>query len=141
MDESGWSSDSEDMPPMDPSSLLLELERRRLRALVEGDLEVAEQLHADDYQLITPGGGAVSKREYLDGIASGELNYRVFEVASEVAVKTFDGVGMVRYLARIEIDFPDGRDGGTFWHTDIYERRDRNWQVVWSQGTHAPDAT
>jgi len=128
------------MPPWDNSTFLLELEHRRLRALVEGDLETAEQLHADDYQLITPSGAALSKREYLDGIASGDLSYRLFEVASEVAVKTFDNVAMLRYLARIEIDFPDGRDGGTFWHTDIYERRDRDWQVVWSQGTQAADA-
>jgi Domain of unknown function (DUF4440) len=124
------------MPPSE-TTLLLGLEHRRLRALVEGDLEVAEQLHADDYELITPGGDVLSKRQYLDGIASGDLRYRVFEVASEVAVKAFDDVGMVRYLARIEIDFPDRRDGGTFWHTDIYERRNGKWLVVWSQGTEA----
>jgi hypothetical protein len=128
------------MPPSDTSTLLLELEHRRLRALVEGNLEVAAQLHANDYQLITPSGSTLSKHEYLDAIASGELNYRVFEVASEVAVKTFDRVAMLRYLARIEIDFPDGLDGGVFWHTDIYERRNGNWQVVWSQGTQAAAA-
>jgi hypothetical protein len=133
--------DSEDMPLPDTSTLLLALEHRRLRALVEGDLEAAEELHADDYQLITPSGEALSKPEYLEAIASGALNYRVFQVASEVAVKTFDGVAMLRYLASIEIDFPDGRDGGTFWHTDIYERRNRRWQVVWSQGTQAADAS
>jgi Domain of unknown function (DUF4440) len=80
------------MPPSEASTLLLELEHRRLRALAAGDLEAAEQLHADDYQLITPSGEALSKPEYLDAIASGALNYRVFRVASEVAVKTFDGV-------------------------------------------------
>jgi hypothetical protein len=72
--------DGVDMPPSDTSTLLLGLERRRLRALVAGDPEAAEQLHADDYQLITPSGATLSKHEYLDAIASGELNYRAFEV-------------------------------------------------------------
>ncbi len=34
------------------------IERERLRALVDVDLEVAERLHADDFQLINPGGGS-----------------------------------------------------------------------------------
>ena len=32
------------------------IERRRLAALVGGDIETASALHADDYELITPGG-------------------------------------------------------------------------------------
>jgi hypothetical protein len=114
---------------------LLETERRRLKALVDRDLDAGEQLHGADYQLITPGGAALSKRDYLDGILTGALNYRVFEVASEVRVKAYEDVGVLRYQALIEVDFPGGHDGGKFWHTDIYERRDGQWQVVWSQAT------
>lgn len=117
------------------SNQLLELERQRLQALVDSDLAVADALHADDYQLITPGGKALSKREYLDGVTSGELDYQVFDIASEVAVKWFTDVGMLRYRARIEIQLPEGRDAGVFWHTDTYERRDGRWQAVWSQAT------
>jgi Domain of unknown function (DUF4440) len=47
------------------------IERERLHALITADIEAAEPLHADDFQLITPGGGALSKEEYLGGIASG----------------------------------------------------------------------
>ena len=126
------SSDGEDVSA---AHQLLEAERQRLRALVDGDLEVAGAMHADDYQLVTPGGRVLSKREYLDGIASGELDYLVFEADSDVAVKSFADVGMVRYRARIEIELPDGRDAGMFWHTDTYERRDGRWQAVWSQAT------
>jgi hypothetical protein len=112
-----------------------DLERRRLRVLVAGDVEAAAAMHADDYQLINAGGGVVTKQAYLDWIASGEVHYRVFEAASEVEVKSFDDVAMVRYRARIESDFFGGQDSGTFWHTDIYERRDGQWLAVWSQAT------
>jgi hypothetical protein len=50
-------------------------ERDRLRACVEADLDVLEPLHADDFQLIDPGGRALTKEEYLWGVASGEIDY------------------------------------------------------------------
>jgi hypothetical protein len=58
-------------------------ERRRLRSLVEADMDTAGGLHADDYQLITSRGSALTKEEYLGGIASGQMRYRVFEPVSE----------------------------------------------------------
>jgi hypothetical protein len=57
---------------------LRETEQRRLRALVDADIAIAAPLHAVDYQLISPGGMALSKEEYLGGIASGRIRYHVF---------------------------------------------------------------
>ena len=54
----------------------------RLRALVDTDMETAERLHSEDFQLITPGGAALSKAEYLNGVALGVTNYQVWEVDS-----------------------------------------------------------
>jgi Domain of unknown function (DUF4440) len=111
------------------------LERTRLRALVEADDQAAADLHAPDYELITPGAARLSKTEYLDGIQSGRLDYRVFEPASEMAVLLLGTGAAVRYQARIDIRFGDRSDAGLFWHTDIYAHRDGRWQVVWSQAT------
>src|SRR5258707_249320 len=61
------------------ADLIRTTERERLRALVLGNMEVAHQLHADDFQLIHPGGGSLSKEQYLGGLASGQLKYLVFE--------------------------------------------------------------
>ncbi len=125
------------MPAADRVSadLLRETERQRLRALVAADTELANALHGDDYQLITPGGGTLSREEYVASIASGELVYEVFEPASDIAVRLFGNAAAVRYQARIEARFSDQRDSGVFWHTDIYEMRDGRWQAVWSQAT------
>lgn len=115
------------------------IERERLRALREADIAVAERLHADDYQLIPPSGATVSKREYLDPIASHEFTYRVFEPISPIAVRISDQMAAVRYRTRIEVRVTSGAtDSGTFWHTDIYEKHDGNWQAVWSQATRIP---
>ena len=39
------------------AAALRDIERRRLRALLQADMDTAAALHADDYQLITPGPG------------------------------------------------------------------------------------
>lgn len=114
---------------------LREVEAARLRSLVSADLSVAERLHAEGYELITPGGATLSKRAYLDGIGSGGLDYSVFEPVSEIRVRLYDQVAILRYRVRIEISVSGAHDEGTFWHTDVYEFRQGQWCVVWSQAT------
>ncbi|MBN9536314.1 MAG: nuclear transport factor 2 family protein, partial [Alphaproteobacteria bacterium] len=58
---------------------LRHIERSRLRALVDADVETAQHLHAPDFQLITPTGRPLSKNEYLGAIAAGHLNYLHWE--------------------------------------------------------------
>lgn len=114
------------------------LERARLRALVAADLEAAQRLHASDYQLITPGGGSLTKDEYLGLISSSEFRYRTFEPASPVTIRMHRDVGIARYQAQIVVVDGHGTnelDAGLFWHTDVWERRADGWQAVWSQAT------
>jgi hypothetical protein len=117
------------------AELLRKAERKRLRALVAGDMELARWLHAEDYELIPPGGGTISKEEYLGSVASGALHYVVFEPASEIRVRTYERAAVLRYKVRIEVHAGDVVDSDLFWHTDIYEMRGNRWQVVWSQAT------
>jgi phosphoglucomutase len=128
--------DEDASPAQDLGALLEEVERRRLRALVEGDVATAEILHADDYQLITPGGAMLSKSDYLAGIADETLSYRRFEPEGEVMVRMLgSSAAAVRYRVAIEITWEGGADSGRFWHTDLYELRDGRWQAVWSHAT------
>ena len=115
--------------------LLEATERARLHALVDADIATAERLHADDYQLITPGGGSLSKAAYLGGIADGTLRYRRFEPDGEVRVRVWGSAAALRY----EVDIEVVHDGTAYrdhcWHTDIYELRDGRWMAVWSHAT------
>lgn len=117
------------------ADLLRATERSRLRALVEADMAVADALHAGDYQLITPGGGTLSKDEYLAGIADGTLRYRRFEPVGDLQVRIWGSAAALRYQVSIEVD----ADGTSFqdrcWHTDVYELRDERWVALWSQAT------
>ena len=111
------------------------IERRRLAALVTADIDLARLLHAEDYELITPGGRRIGREDYLEGVGSGQLHYLVFEAASDIRVRLHGSVAVLRYEARIEMAMADGVDRDRFWHTDVYELRDDRWQAVWSQAT------
>jgi len=114
---------------------LADVERQRLRALVAADVRLAAELHADDFQLVTPSGDTYSKDAYLEGVAAGEINYLHWEPEA-IDARVRADAGCVRYRSTIEI-VVEGRalPAGRYWHTDYYERRDGRWQVVWSQAT------
>lgn len=112
-----------------------ESERSRLRALVAADITAAALLHADDFELITPIGVALSRQEYLGAIAVGQIKYRAWE-PGDIAVRLYGSAAVIRYRAHLEVIFnghfvpPD-----EYWHTDTYEERNGRWMVVWSQAT------
>jgi hypothetical protein len=112
-----------------------QIERDRLRALVEADMDRAAQLHADDFQLITPSGRALTKEQYLEAVRTRDIAYALWE-AGEIVVRSHGDVAVIRYPAEIAFTV-DGTltPRGRYWHTDLYERRDGRWQVVWSQAT------
>ena len=117
------------------ADLIRSTERERLRALVQADTAVANRLHASDFQLINPSGGTLSKEQYLGGIATGVLDYLVWDPDS-IAVRGYDQAAVIRYSSHLEIVVQGQKVPlSRYWHTDIYERRNGQWQVVWSQAT------
>ena len=111
------------------------IERRRLKALVDADVAAAEELHADDFQLVTPSGAAYTKDEYLGDVASGAVDYRVWE-PHEIDVRVCGDAGCLRYHSELEIVVAGRKiDLSRYWHTDYYERRDGRWQVIFSHAT------
>lgn len=113
-----------------PAEFFRQLERRRTRALVERDLPTLEELHALEYQLITPAGKVFSRERYLAAIAA-EPFYTQWELGT-IEVRLSNDMSLLRYQARLH--FPSGRIVDC-WHTDSYERCGRLWQAVWSQAT------
>jgi hypothetical protein len=114
---------------------LRDIEHARLHALVLKDLETARRLHADDFQLVTPSGGTASKDEYLADVASGDVDYFVWEPISEIQVRLHGQAADIRYRSNLGIRYRGQESVGSYWHTDTYEKNNGQWQVVWSQAT------
>ena len=122
---------------MSPADALRALERRRLRSLVEADMEVAEALHTPDFELVNPGGSSWSRERYLGGIAAGDIDYRRFEPVSDIDVMVDGDLAVLRYRSAIDISVTGGTPGPlAAQHVDVYVRvADGRWQVRWSQAT------
>jgi hypothetical protein len=107
-------------------------ERQRLRALLEHDFDTANKLHADDFELIDTLGETVSREDYIDSGAA--FQYTAWKPISPIRVRVHGDSAVIRYESEIE------RHGirGHYWHTDLYEKRNGQWKIVWSQTTGAP---
>ncbi len=116
--------------------LIRSIERQRLRALVEADVVAARRLHADDFQLISPSGALFSKERYMSEIESGVLDYRTWD-PGEITVRLYGDAAVIRYD---DVGFEVFYEGKPAWsgassiarHTDLYEKRNGQWQAVWS---------
>ena len=53
-----------------------------------------------------------------------------------IEVRRYGDAAVIRYQAQAQA-LAAGRPTGLrrFWHTDIYEKRSGDWQIVWSQAT------
>lgn len=106
------------------------IERSRIQALVDRDMAVLQRLHTPEYQLITPAGRTFTGERYLAAIEA-EPFYAGWD-AGVIDVRVSAPMAVLRYRALIS--FPSGKTVDC-WHTDHYELRDAQWQVVWSQAT------
>ena len=114
---------------------LRSLERTRLRALVERDIELARALHSPEFHLITPRGSTYSRDSYLQAVEVGKIVYLKWD-AADIVVRRFGSVALLRYQAELEMPTASGEPSSfACWHTDSYELHNGFWQVVWSQAT------
>ena len=111
------------------------VERSRLKALLDGDIQAAGPLHSSDFQLITPIGALLNKGQYLGAIATGQITYVSWE-PGPIDVRHSGASATVRYQADLEVIFGGHRVARSgYWHTDTYELNQGEWQAVWSQAT------
>jgi hypothetical protein len=65
------------------------IERQRISALVNGELETARRLHSDEYELVTPPGATLSKEQYLGAIAAGKIHYVAWNVEAPIKARVY----------------------------------------------------
>jgi Domain of unknown function (DUF4440) len=113
-------------------------ERTLLRAAVDGDTHTAGTLLAPDLQLIDVTGTAETRADYLASIGGG-VDFVTLQPIGPISVRVHGDSA----VARVKLKFKVVAHGQTVqhegWTTDLFERRDGRWQVVWSQTTAVPD--
>ena len=113
---------------------LRQMEKTRLQALVDADVDAARALIASDFELINPIGEALSRDELLGGVASGALDFLSNTVTSQIRVRLHGNSAVLRFRHTIDIQVAGlGHLTHPAWSTALYERRKGNWQIVWEQ--------
>jgi hypothetical protein len=114
------------------ANIIRATERQRLHALLHHDIDTAQKLHASNFELINPLGEAISREDYIDSGAA--FSYTEWKPVSPIRVRVHGDSAVIRYESEIELHGTRGH----YWHTDLYEKRNRHWKIVWSQTTGAP---
>ena len=114
-------------------------ERRRLHALVDADTKTARGMMAADFQAITPSGDALARKDYLGSVAAGVIDYLKFEPVSRIAVRSSGDSAALRYKVSFDLTAGGTRVTHKGWITELWERRNGHWLIVWEQATAIPN--
>jgi hypothetical protein len=119
---------------------LRDIERTRLQALVGADIATARPLMAPDFEVINPSGALSGRDEYMQALEAGVIDYLVFEPASPITVRLSGDSAALRFRARFDLVVGGAtRVTHRGWITELYERRDGRWRIVWEQATAIPN--
>jgi hypothetical protein len=115
------------------------IETTRLQALVDADTATARKLTAPDFQLINPTGLPLSRDDLLGGVEAGVLDFVAIDPSSPIAVRLSGGSATLRYQTAYDVVVGGTHVAHEAWTTELYERRDGRWVLVWEQTTAIPN--
>lgn len=116
---------------------VLEVERRRLRAIVQMDADALAPLLADDLIFVHSSSAKDSKQSFLSAMLSGALLYRKLE-SSEIEARDMGGWVLVTGKLAV-VQFANGRReeyGERFTATYVFQTG--RWQLYCWQATRLP---
>lgn len=112
-------------------------ERTLLRAAVNGDTRTARALLAPDFQQIDVTGTAETRADYLATIGGG-VDFVILKPIKPIRVRVHGDNAVARVKLRFKVDAHGLTVQHEGWTTDLFQRRDGRWKVVWSQSTAIP---
>jgi Domain of unknown function (DUF4440) len=113
-------------------------EQTLLRAAVDADSAAASRLLASDFQLIDPFGAPESRKAYLDTIA-GDVDFVTLKPLTPIRVRLYGNAALARFQEAFEVVAGPDRLKHRGWTTDLFERRNGRWLLVWRQTTATPN--
>ena len=107
------------------------------QAMIDGDIETIKKVYSDDYELVTRKGNVLSRTERIELLASGKLRYLDVGDESDVTIKTYGSVALVRGIvgeAETEYD-GERRRSERRRFTEVWIHKNGEWLEVRRQTT------
>ena len=121
-----------------PAAQVRAVERALFRAVVAHDTHAAGALLAPDFQLIDVTGTAETRAEYLTNIG-GQIDFVKNDPVSPIRVRVNGNSAVARVKLHLKVVAGGTTADSGGWNTDLFERRQGHWQLVWSQTTAIPN--
>jgi Domain of unknown function (DUF4440) len=121
-----------------PADQVRTAERALFRAVVAHDTHAAGALLAPDFQLIDVTGTAETRAEDLTNIG-GQIDFVKENPVSPIRVRVHGESAVARVKVHLKVMAGGQTLEGGAWNTDLLERRQGHWQLVWSQTTAIPN--
>jgi ketosteroid isomerase-like protein len=113
---------------------VLQIERERNSAIINGDAAALERMTSDDYTFITLRGELRTKAEIIQGFKSGSFHYDSREI-SDLNVRIYGSTAVVTGRSN-QKGRENGRDySGDYRFTRVYSKQGGQWRSVALQTT------
>jgi len=136
--------------PFNPAAIeaeVLKLDREWANVVKTRDVAAIRRIEADDVVLTYPDGSTGTKADDIRDVEAGNITVESFDVFdSKVTVLSADAAVVTgrSVIKNGKYKRPDGKQiniSGEYRFTDVFARRNGNWQVVASQATKIENPT
>ena len=122
------------MYEMDKMDEILTLEKRRIEAMLKGDVRVLDEILADDLIYTHTTARLDTKASFIDAVKTGKSVYNSLELQFG-EVRDLGDTAVVTGLGKFHV----GSNKFELKFTDVYAKRNGAWQMVAWQSTRIPD--
>jgi ketosteroid isomerase-like protein len=116
---------------------LLKLEKGFAEAIIKNDLESIGRLVTDDWIIIDPNGEIVDRARFFEVIKSGALTHETME-SQDLRVRVYGDSAVVTAVTRTKGKFMGEAFSTQERATDVFVKRDGQWQCVLTHLTRLP---
>ena len=116
---------------------VIDLDRKRMQAMVAKDITTLESLLADDLVYTHSSARLDTKQSLIVGMTSGSTVYTSVE-PSDVKAQDFGDTVVLTGIAQIKVVANGAPNAFGVRFTDVYARRGGRWQMVTWQSTRLP---
>ena len=116
---------------------IIDLDRKRMRAMAAKDVETLEDLLADDLIYTHSSARLDTKRSLIQAMVSGATVYTGVE-PSDVKAQDLGDTVVLTGIAQIKVRANGNPLAFGVRFTDVYAKRDGRWQMVTWQSTRLP---
>lgn len=116
---------------------IIDLDRKRMRAMAAKDVETLESLLADDLIYTHSSARLDTKRTLIQAMVAGTTVYTSVK-PSDVTAQDLGDTVVLTGIAHIEVVSNGTPNAFGVRFTDVYTRRDDRWQMVTWQSTRLP---